>query len=392
MPPKNPWNSRSRWHRSPKLAGLSRRWFLQASAATLSGIALSNCARNLSSAGTNASTEESTPTASAASDPDTLYIYSWANYTDEDLLSSFEAKTGIKAIVDVYDSNETMLAKLEAGGGSAYSIVYPSDYAVTQMVEQEMLLTLDKSRLEGLDNLRSKWQNPVYDPNGAHSVAATWGTTGLVYDPEQLGAEIEGWQYLYDNTDALTRQVTLLNDVREVMGATLSYLGYSFNSTNPEEIEEAYQKLVELKPAVASFLTNGWEDQIASGDLSVAMAYSVDALSLIEENPNLRYVIPETGCSIWTDTMAIPRSAPNVDAAYQWINYILQPENSAQLVERLKFATPNRAAYELLSANLKNDRNLFPPEQILAKGEGIATVPPEISDLYDRYWTQLTST
>lgn len=383
-----PTHSRSRY-RSSSSAAWTRRHFLQASAAAVSGIALSNCARNLSNS--NLSDSGSPGAQSPGADSKTLYVYSWANYTDEELLKSFEAATGIRAIVDIYDSNETMLAKLEAGGGSAYSVIYPSDYAVTQMVEKGLLTTLDKSRLQGMDNLMNKWQNPSYDPNNDHSVPSTWGTTGLIYDPKKLNANIQGWDYLYDNIGTLTRQVTLINDVREVMGATLSYLGYSFNSTKPSEIEAAYKKLVELKPAIASFLTNGWEDQIAGGDLSIAMAYSADALSLMSEKPDLKYVIPATGCSIWTDTLAIPKSAPNPDGAYAWINFILEPENSAKLVERLKFATPNKAAYELLPPELKNDKSLYPPENILAKGEGIQTVPTEVSDLYDRYWTQLTS-
>jgi spermidine/putrescine transport system substrate-binding protein len=351
-------------------------------------VAVSNCARNLSSGQGTAS-----PTAEQASRQggDTLHIYTWANYVDEELIQSFQDATGIRAIVDIYDSNEVMLTRLEAGGGSAYSIVYPSDYAVTQMIESNLLTPLEQSRLSGLENLKNQWQNPTYDPGNAHSVPATWGTTGLVYNPELLEVPLTGWDTLYENVDRLTRQVTLINDVREVMGATLQYLGYSLNSTNPDEIEAAYEQLLQLRPAIAAFLTNGWEDQIASGDLTVAMAYSSDALALIEENPGLEYVVPETGASLWTDTMAIPRTAPNVEAAYQWINFVMEPENSARLVERLKFATPNQAAFDLLPADLKNNDDLFPSDAVLDQTEEVAVVPPNIADLYDRYWTQLTS-
>jgi spermidine/putrescine transport system substrate-binding protein len=319
-------------------------------------------------------------------------VYTWANYTDDALLKSFQEKTGINAIVDIFDSNETMLAKMQAGGGNAYSIIYPSDYMVTQMAGLGLLTALDKSRIKGLTNLRTKWKDPTYDPNNEHSIPTTWGTTGLIYDPKRLGTKIEGWSYVWDHVNALNRKVTLINDVREVMGATLKFLGYSFNDTDPTQIQKAYDKLVNLKPAIASFMTNGWEDQIATGDLSVSMAYSSDALALIEENPELSYVIPKTGASLWTDTMVIPKSAPNVNAAYEWINFILEPENSAQLVQRLKFATPNQAAYELLPAELKNNQKLYPPEAILEKCEGVAPLPQKTTDLYDRYWTQLTST
>jgi len=372
--------------RSPRIAS-TRRGFLQLSAAALSGAVLSNCARNLA----DVSSEDST-SGSAAADGGTLNVYSWANYSDQELLDSFQAKTGIEVVVDTYDSNETMLAKMQAGGGSAYSIIYPSDYMVTQMIESDMLTPLDKSRLVGLENLRAQWQDPVYDPGSAHSVAATWGTTGFVYNPDNLGTTLTGWDYFWENGGSLNRQITLLNDVREVMGGVLHSLGYSYNSEDPAELEEAYNRLVELKPAIANFITNGWEDQVSSGDVLVSMAYSVDALSLVEENPDMEYVIPETGSSLWTDAMVIPKSAPNPDAAYEWLNFLLVPENAASLVGRLKFATPNEVAYDQLSDELKADTKLFPPQDLLDRCEGIAPVSEEATELYDQYWTQLTST
>jgi spermidine/putrescine transport system substrate-binding protein len=205
----------------------------------------------------------------------------------------------------------------------------------------------------------------------------------LLYDPQKLDVEFKNFSDLWRHKEALSRQITLLNDVREVMGATLKSLGYSYNSTKPEEIEAAYQRLVDL--------TNGWEEQLASGDLSVSMAYSGDALNLIDESPNLTYVIPEAGTSVWTDTMAIPKSAPNREAAYAWMNFSLNADHSAELVERLKFSTPNQAAIEKLPAELKNNEKLFPSSQVLDKCEGIAPLPQSASDLYEKYWTQLTS-
>jgi spermidine/putrescine transport system substrate-binding protein len=389
MPSRNPRRARP-ISGVPLLAGATRRRFLQLSSAALSGIVLSNCAQNLANVD-NPSEEAGEGEATASAEDNVLYIYSWANYTDDQLLENFKAKTGIQVVVDTYDSNETMLAKMQAGGGSAYSIIFPSDYMVTQMVELGMLASLDKSRLNGLDALKQPWQNPVYDPNNEHSIPTSWGTTGFIYNPDILGADLEGWDYLLEETDALNRKVTLLNDVREVMGAILRYLGYSYNSEDPAEIEEAYNVLVEMKPAIANFITNGWEDQLASGDLLISMAYSVDAIYLMAETPGLKYVVPKTGSSLWTDTMVIPSTAPNVDAAYEWLNFMLEPDNAAQVVTRLKFATPNQAAYELLPTDVKDDTNLFPPEEILANCEGIAPLSQDANETFDRYWTQLTS-
>lgn len=390
MPPTNPRNFRL-LGRSSLVSATTRRRFLQASAAAVSGIVLTNCARNLSSSNSASPEASPSPSGASGSDAKTLHIFTWANYTDSELQKSFRDKTGIEVIVDTYDSNETMLAKMQAGGGKAYSIIYPSDYMVQQMVEEEMLLPLDKSRLQGVDSLMPKWQDPSYDAENAHSIPTVWGTTGLILDPKKLSGDVKGWDYVWENTDELSRRLTMINDVREVMGATLKYLGYSLNSTKASEIEEAYNKLLEIKPAIASFKTNGWEEELASGDLLMAMAYSQDAIALMEESPNLKYIVPETGASLWTDTMVIPKSAPNPDAAYEWINFILQPDNSVELVERLKISTPNQSAFDKLPDKLKQDENLFPSKAILSKCEGVAPVPQETADLYDRYWTQLTS-
>jgi len=382
-------NVRPNRMRSFQFSNATRRRFLLGSAAALSSVVLSNCARSIGTTGSDSASQSSTTEGTtSATNTQTLHIYSWSSYIDDDLLKAFETKTGIKAIADIYESNEVMLAKLQAGGGNQYSIIYPSDYMVTQMVEAEMLTAIDKSLLQGLDQLNPKWQSPVYDTDNTHSVPYAWGTTGMIYDSEKLGTDIASLDYFWENKDSLGRQITLLNDVRETMGAVLKSLGYSYNSTNPEEIEAAYTRLVELRPAIAAFLSTGWEEQLASGDLAISMAYSVDALYLIDENPNLTFVIPDTGTSLWTDTIAIPRTAPNVEAAYEWINFMLDSDNSVELVKRLKFATPNQVAVDKLPSDLKRNEKLFPPEQILAK---CAPLPEEISDLYDRYWTQITS-
>jgi spermidine/putrescine transport system substrate-binding protein len=385
MPPTTPSNSRSSNLQSSAVrpSFLTRRRFLQAAAAAVSGVAVSNCARNL--------TDPKLSGNASGSHSETLQIYGWVNYTDDSLLKDFEAKTGIKVTVDTYDSNEAMFAKMQAGGGNAYSIIYPTDYMVTQMTDLKMLVALDPSRLKGIEGLKDKWKNPVYDRRNGHSVPVAWGTTGLTYDPEKFGGTIKGWADLWSRKESLTRRVTLINDVREVMGATLLALGHSLNTENPKHIKEAYDKLVKFKPAIAAFLTNGWEEQLASSDVLVSMAYSTDALTLMREQSNLRYVIPETGSSLWTDTVAIPKTAPNVDAAYEWINYMLSAETAAKVVERLKFATPNQIAFDKLPKSIKSNQNLFPSSAVIDQCEGIAPVAPKISDTFDRYWTQLTS-
>ena len=362
-------------------ANSTRRQFLKNSAATISGLAVSSCGWRLADV-------QSAPTVKGSADQ--LFIYTWAGYTDKALLDRFAEKTGIRVVADVFSSNEEMLARVQAGGGRAYSIIYPSDYMVVQMKELELLTELDHSILGGLDRLKKQFQNPVYDPGNRYSVALSWGTTGLIYNSEQLKKAPEDWSYLWEHKQELARRMTLASDVREVMGAALRMLGYSLNSTNQEQVKQAYEKLVELKPAIASFTTDAWRPQMLTWDLKVAMCYSSDANEVISDNDKLKYVVPKSGSSLWTDTLVIPKGSPNPEAAYKWINFLLQANVAASLVDRLSFSTPSEDAFNLLTPEIRANDILFPSEAVLKNCEGVAPVG-KFMEVYDRYWTQLTS-
>ncbi|MDY7012890.1 MAG: spermidine/putrescine ABC transporter substrate-binding protein [Cyanobacteriota bacterium] len=364
------------------LSSLNRRQFLKGSSAALSLASLSGCGWTLASVNAEPSTRGS---------KDELYIYTWAGYTDDDLLDRFREQTGIRAIADVFDSNEAMLARIQASGGGAYSIIYPSDYMVQKMVELGLLLELDRSRLLGLERLFSRFQSPNYDPDNRYSIPLSWGTTGLIYNRAKLKNVPEDWDFLWEHRDELSKRMTLVNDVRETLGAALRSLGYSYNSTDAEEIRQAYEKLRLLKPAIASFTSDAWRNPMLTGDLSIAMCYSSDANELIPENEDLLYVLPLSGSSLFTDTLVIPRTAPNVEGAYAWLNFMLQPEIAAQICERLSFATPNQEAFALLAPEVQNNICLFPPEPAIGRCESIAPVGDKMSEVYDRYWTLLTS-
>jgi spermidine/putrescine transport system substrate-binding protein len=369
-------------HRSNRGLNRSRRRFLQTAVAGASGFALSGCGWTLAKV-------QTAPVAQQVSDE--LHIYTWSNYIDQELVNAFKAKTGIKVIFDIFDSNETMLATIQAGKGGIYSVIYPSDYKVSQMIQLGLLSQLDHSRLEGIANLLPRFQRSVHDPGNRYSVPVSWGTTGLVYNGEKLSDPPTDWSYLWQNKDKLTRRLTLMDDVREVMGATLRSLGFSYNSSNANELKQAYERLQDLKPAIATFTTDAWRDQIIAGDLLISMCYSADAVSVMNQNKKLKYAIPKSGTSIWSDTMVIPNAAPNRDAAYEWLNFMLQPEVAAKVTERLFFATPNAAAFQKLPESLRSNVSLFPPELQISKSESIAPLGKATLELYDQYWTKLTS-
>ncbi|HEY9909256.1 MAG TPA: extracellular solute-binding protein, partial [Thermosynechococcaceae cyanobacterium] len=352
----------------------SRRRFLQASSAATAGVSVSGCGWTLAEV----------RSASGSGATDQLNIYTWSNYIDDALLQSFTAQTGIRVVKDTFDSNETMLATFQAGKGAAYSVIYPSDYTVAKMLELKLLQPLDRSRIIGLENILPRFQNSVHDPGNRYHVPLSWGTTGLVYNSEKLQTPPDDWNYLWQNQQQLSRRMTLLSDTREVIGASLRSLGFSYNSTNPSEIQQAYEKLRNLKPAIASFTTDAWRDQILAGDLLVSMAFSVDGVLVTRQNPKLKYVVPRSGSSVWSDTIVIPKTAPNPTAAYAWINFMLQPAIASQVTERLLFATPNQAAYDQLPSPLRNNEVLFPPQAIVEKCEGIRPVAQDLTELYEK--------
>lgn len=361
---------------------LDRRQFLKTTALTGSSLFLSSCGWTLA---------DVRPTAKNNNSSNTLYIYTWAGYVDDDLLQKFQEQTGYKAVADVYDSNESMLARLQASGGGGYGIIYPSDYYVKQMADQQLLKEIDKQELIGFQELIPRFQNPSYDPFDRYSIPLAWGTTGFVFNKKKLTDFPEDWHYIWQNKKTLAKRFTLLNDTREVMGATLKMLGYSYNSKDPKQIEAAYKQLQALKPYIASFSTDSWRTQILSGDLLIAMCYSSDANEIMKENPDIAYVVPSSGSSIWVDTLAIPSTTPNIMASYAWINFMLQAEIASDICQRLSFATPNQKALDLLPKDVLENASLFPPPEIVDRGEGITPLPDKITEIYDRYWTQLTA-
>src|SRR5919199_3653672 len=189
-------------HRQTSLKRPTRRQFLQvAASATLSSMALSGCGWTLAQVRPEASNQAASKAKGSSKE---LYIYTWSSYTDPELLERFRKETGIRAVADVFDSNEAMLARLQAGGGGAYSIIYPSEYMVQKMRELGMLMELDFSRIRGIERLFSRFQNPEYDPGNRHSVPVSWGTTGLIYNTQKLKQAPEDWSYLWENRQQLS--------------------------------------------------------------------------------------------------------------------------------------------------------------------------------------------
>ncbi|NOX32406.1 MAG: spermidine/putrescine ABC transporter substrate-binding protein, partial [Deltaproteobacteria bacterium] len=278
-----------------------------------------------------------------------LKIFTWSEYMDEvNFPKAFEKATGIKVSLDLYESNEEMMAKLQSGGLGQYDIIIPSDYIMPSLIHLHLLTPLDHSKIPNLKNLSKKFTSPSFDPGNKYSAGWQWGTVGLMYNKKKLSrADVQSWSIIFDPKKN-PGTFYLIDSVREMLGITLLYLGYDFNTTNPEELKKAADLLVSTKKREACLGFKGGvggKNDVISGTAAAALVYNGDAVQTIAQYPETYgFIVPKEGSAIWIDSMCIPAKAPNLDSAYKWINWVLDPKVGAALSNYNHFATPNQAA------------------------------------------------
>ncbi|MDE0288473.1 MAG: spermidine/putrescine ABC transporter substrate-binding protein [bacterium] len=286
-----------------------------------------------------------------------LNIFNWAEYIDPDLLDAFAAEYGVGVTIDVYDSNEAMQPIISAGN-SGYDLIVPSDYMVAILIEGEDIQPLNKDAIPNAANISPDFENLIYDPDGAYSLPYQWGTTGIAVDTAVVGTDFpRSWSIIFDPSfaDAYSGRISLLNDPRETLGAALKYLGYSLNTTDDDELEEAKDLVAEARGRVAAFDTDQADELLTTGETAIAHGYSGDMFTqFLETDDPSRYVyfVPEEGGTRWIDNMAIPHDAPNPCTAHTFINWLLDGENGAALSNYNYYSTPNEAALDGLDEDL----------------------------------------
>ncbi|QXE01407.1 PotD/PotF family extracellular solute-binding protein [Terribacillus sp. DMT04] len=292
----------------------------------------------------------------------TLTVYNWGDYIDPEVLDSFEEETGITVIYETFDTNEAMMTKIQQGGTS-YDIAVPSEYMIEKLKEEDLLLPIDHSKIPNLKYIDERFLDLSFDPDNKYSIPYFWGTVGIVYNSKQLdGMEINSWNDLWN--PALKNEIIFTDSSREIIGMGLNSLGYSLNDTDPDHLQEAYDKLVSLKPNVKALLGDENKMLLASGEASIGVVWSGDASEIMGENEDLDYVLPEEGSNLWFDNMVIPKTAKNVDAAHAFINYMLDPKVAAKNTEYVSYSTPNEEALQYMPEEMVNDKRFYPsPEQ-----------------------------
>lgn len=296
----------------------------------------------------------------------TLTIYNWGDYIDPELIAEFEEESGMKVVYQTFDSNEAMMTKIQQGG-TTYDVVIPSEYAISKMKEEDLLIPLDHSKLPNLKYIDERFLNLSFDEGNKYSIPYFWGTVGVVFNPELTDLTFKSWDDLWD--PSLKNQILLVDGAREVIGMGLNSLHYSLNDTNEEHLQEALTKLSKLTPNVKAIVGDEIKMLLAGEEGAVGLVWSGDASEIMDENEKLDYVVPEEGSNLWFDNMVIPKTAKNIEGAHQFINFMLDPEHAARNAEYVGYSTPNAGALELLPEEVSSDERFYPNEELTEKLE-----------------------
>ncbi|NTU55287.1 MAG: spermidine/putrescine ABC transporter substrate-binding protein [Anaerolineales bacterium] len=321
---------------------------------------------------------------------DKIYFYTWVEYIDPAIKEQFQEECGVEVIETNFDSNETLLATLQAGG-SDYDIIVPSDYMVQIMISEGMLMELDFSVIPNIKNMDDLNVNQYFDPEQKYTVPWFWGTSGFAVDTNVVTDVTNSWSMMFDPDSPYCGQMSMLDDQRETLGAALMYLGYSINDTDPAHLEEAKNLLIEQSKCVKAYDSQTNDDLIIAGETVLGHIWTGDAILAglpdYGGREGITYVIPQEGCTIWQDNMAVPVNAPNPYTAMVFMNYTQFPEIAAQNAEFVGYATPNAAAKDFIDPDVLADEGIYPPPEVEAQLQWMEDVGPAL-ELYDRIWTE----
>lgn len=321
-----------------------------------------------------------------------VIVYNWGEYVDPDTLALFEEETGIKVIYDEFETNEVMYPKVEAGA-SAYDVVCPSDYMIRKMIDNDLLSEINWDSIPNAkENIGQQYwsQSQGFDPENKYSVPYCWGTVGILYNKTMVDDPVDSWSILWD--DKYKDSILMQDSVRDAFMVSLKLKGYSMNSTDPAELEEAKNALVEQKPLVQAYVIDQVRDKMIGNEAALGVIYSGEALYTQHENPDLEYVIPKEGTNVWIDSWVIPKNAPNKENAEAFINFMCRPDIALMNFDYITYSTPNEGAQELIEDEaLRNSPVAFPDLSQYHNLETFSYLGEEAEELYNELWKEVKS-
>lgn len=297
-----------------------------------------------------------------------LYVYNWSEYMPDSVLDDFRKETGIKIIMSTYDSNEALYAKIKMVDAKGYDLIVPSTDFVSRMRKEGLLRPLDKALLPNLVNIDPHLLNQSFDPDNTYSVPYMWGSTAIaVNTKDPAAAAVASYADLW-NPD-LKGKLLLPNDMRGVLGIGLKRLGYSLNEIDPAKVGEACELLRPLMASVRVFDSDSPKQALLNNEVQVAVLWNGEAYIASGENPDIRYVYPPEGFSLWIDNLCIPKNAENVENAHLFIDYLMRPEVAALICQEMGYSSPNTKAQELLPEEVHGNAIVYPAEADMLRGE-----------------------
>lgn len=314
-----------------------------------------------------------------------LNVYNWGDYIDEDIFDTFEEETGIEINYETFATNEEMYTKIKKGG-TQYDIAIPSDYMIEKMIKEDLVEPIDLTKIPNYSNIDSRFKGLAFDPNNEYSVPYFWGTVGIIYNKDLITEPVDSWNVLWD--EAYSGQFTMIDSQRDSIMVALKKLGYSMNTKDLNELEEAKNALIEQKPLVLAYVGDNVKDMLISEEAAMAVVWSGEASAVIQEYDNFEYVLPKEGSNMWFDNIIIPKGSKNIDAAHQFIDFLCRGDIGFKNADYVGYATCNTETMKLLDPELLGTTYAYPDEALLENFE-IFSDPGDFILEYDRIWTEI---
>lgn len=320
-----------------------------------------------------------------------VVVYNWGEYLDPEVIELFEKETGIEVVYDEFETNEIMYPKVE-NGASQYDVLCPSDYMIAKLIENDLLLELNKDNIPNAKNIGQQYYDSSneFDPGNKYSVPYCWGTVGILYNKTMVDEPIDSWGVLWD--EKYRDNILMQDSVRDAFMVAQKYLGYSMNSISKEELEKCRDILVDQKPLVQAYVVDQVRDKMIGNEAAIGVIYSGEAIYTQRENPDLEYVIPTEGTNVWIDSWVIPKNAKNVSNAEKWIDFMCRPDIALRNFDYITYSTPNDKARELIEDDdIKNSKIAFPNLSEYNNLETYLYLGDEADELYNTLWKDVKS-
>ncbi len=318
-----------------------------------------------------------------------ISFFNYGENIDEETIKEFEKEYGIKVNIETFDDMETMYQKVNTGGVK-YDVILVSDALMTRMIKKNLVQELNKDNIKNISQMDKSYLNLAIDPGNKYSVPYMFGTVGIVYNKDVVKEKVDSWDILWNQK--YKNKVFMFDTYRDTLGATLKKLGYSLNSTDSKEIEEAKELLLKQRKLVDPIygVDNG-TTMIPVGESDINMIWSGEGLNLQDEYPNLEYVVPKEGANFWIDSLCIPKNAKNVSGAEKFINFVSDKESALRIADEIGYTTPNKEARLEQPESVKNNPNAYMPKEIMDRCEIYVDLPMDVKKIYDDAWINIKS-